>query len=57
MASVKELRSVGPNPGFREQLELFEKMDYVLDKNKPEFRAFCLNNITGTVLQEFCVIE
>ena len=44
---MKELRSVGPNQGFREQLQLFEKMDYILDKNKPEFRAFCLNNITG----------
>jgi len=47
--SVYQKRSVGPNPGFRHQLELFEQMGCTIDKNHPDFRSFCLNNITGKI--------
>jgi len=49
LESVCLRRSVGPNPGFRHQLELFQMMGFTIDKNHPEFRAFCLNNITGKI--------
>ena len=47
LESVYQHRSVGPNPGFTHQLQLFEKMSCTIDKKHPEFRSFCLNNITG----------
>jgi len=47
LESVLPLRPVCPNPGFEDQLRLFEAMNWRVDKGHPDFRAFCLNNITG----------
>jgi dual specificity phosphatase 12 len=44
--SVRKLRNIGPNPGFQQQLRLYEKMGAQIQSNHAEYRTYCLEKLT-----------
>lgn len=49
MSDVMKLRNIGPNPGFMQQLRLFERMGNRILVSDPDYRTFALEKLTSKV--------
>ncbi|XP_013410303.1 dual specificity protein phosphatase 12 [Lingula anatina] len=49
LGKIEEKRHVGPNPGFMQQLHLFEEMGSRLDQKHPKYKIYFWNKLSARV--------
>jgi len=47
--SVMKARTIGPNPGFLQQLRIFERMGCTIQNDYPDYKAYTLEKLTAKV--------